>query len=367
MKVVWITGFRIAVSMAVLAGLVAITATPSSAHGQPVEGLESRNSFCTKTQSRPTLNKDNPACAKAYNGPEGDQPGYDPFESNQANGTVHTTNGVIGPLIKEVVPEGQLCGAGRAKYAGFNTPTSAWPYRKYEPGATLRYKYTAWAHHPGRIDLYVSKEGYDPTTKALGWSDLEPEPFDSLSTDQPNGRSEEHFSDTYEKDITLPNRTGRIVIAAIWARSDSPEVFYNCSDVVLEAGATGEVYNLGAVEGEVSDPIIPANNPEETPEEEENETLAEQTPVEAEEVGEPTTPIAETPEEETQAIGPLPENGGQEDDNPQQNTLLRDLFIIFLGVVTLFVILLKMRPSRRYEGNKSVIEYGASNHETQPA
>ncbi len=233
--------------------LVATTSV-ASAHGQPIDGLESRNSYCTQTASRPYLNKENPACAQAYQGPEGDQPGYDPFESNQANGSSFSANGQLAPLIKDAVPDGQLCGAGRDKYAGFNTPTSAWPYRAYEPSTTITYRYTAWAHHPGQIDLYVSKEGFDPTTEALGWDDLESQPLSTLSTDTVNGQSAEYNSPTYEQQITLPNRTGRMIVASIWRRSDSPEVFYNCSDLVLEAGANGEIYNLGSVEGDVAPP-----------------------------------------------------------------------------------------------------------------
>ncbi len=236
---------------------IGVAPMPAGAHGQPIDGLESRNSYCTQTASRPYLNKENPACAQAYQGPEGDQPGYDPFESNQANGSSFNANGQVAPLVKEIVPDGQLCGAGRDKYAGFNTPTSAWPYRAYEPGTSILYRYTAWAHHPGQIDLYVSKPGFDPTTEALGWDDLEAQPLATISTNAVNGQSSEYNSPTYEQQITLPDRTGRMLVASIWRRSDSPEVFYYCSDLVLEAGANGEIYNLGAVEGNVAPPSTP--------------------------------------------------------------------------------------------------------------
>lgn len=278
---------------------IGIAPAPAGAHGQPIDGLESRNSYCTQTASRPYLNKENPACAQAYRGPEGDQPGYDPFESNQANGSSFSANGQVAPLIKDIVPDGQLCGAGRDKYAGFNTPTSAWPYRAYEPGTTIVYKYTAWAHHPGQIDLYVSRPGFDPTTEALGWDDLEAQPLATISTDAVNGRSSEYNSPTYEQQVTLPDRTGRMVVASIWRRSDSPEVFYYCSDLVLEMGAGGEIYNLGAVEGDVAPPSTTVQ-----PAQAEQPAAAEQT---ATTVADPTTQQPESVEGDE----PLTEVAGQ--------------------------------------------------------
>ncbi|MBY8852847.1 lytic polysaccharide monooxygenase, partial [Saccharothrix sp. MB29] len=94
------------------------------------------------------------------------------------------------------------------------------------------FKYNAWAPHPGTWDQYVTKDGFD-VTQPLKWSDLEPVPFDSI-TNPPLGSGE------YSWNGTLPNKSGRHVIYSIWQRSDSPEAFYSCSDVIFSGGSGGD-------------------------------------------------------------------------------------------------------------------------------
>lgn len=53
---------------------------------------------------------------------------------------------------------------------------------------------------------------------------------------------------SYVFDGTVPARAGRQLIYTVWQRSDSPEAFYACSDVVFAgAGATGGSGSAGAV------------------------------------------------------------------------------------------------------------------------
>jgi len=42
----------------------------------------------------------------------------------------------------------------------------------------------------------------------------------------------------YTWTATLPAKSGRHIIYSIWERSDSPEAFYNCADVVFPGGGT---------------------------------------------------------------------------------------------------------------------------------
>ncbi|WP_422734381.1 lytic polysaccharide monooxygenase [Micromonospora sp. WMMD558] len=84
-----------------------------------------------------------------------------------------------------------------------------------------------------REEVYVTKDGYDPT-KPLAWSDLAPAPFSTVTNPSiVNG--------AYQWDAVLPaNKTGRHVIYSIWQRSDSPEAFFNCFDVVFgDDGGSG--------------------------------------------------------------------------------------------------------------------------------
>lgn len=71
----------------------------------------------------------------------------------------------------------------------------------------------------------MTKDGYDPA-KPLKWSDLEPAPFAKV-TDPGMQNGDYVFSGT------VPNKSGRHLIYSIWQRSDSPEAFYTCSDVVF--------------------------------------------------------------------------------------------------------------------------------------
>lgn len=125
---------------------------------------------------------------------------------------------------RALIPNGQLCSAGNDKYQGLDLARADWPASPMTAGAhTFRYKGTA--PHRGSFELYVTKDGYDPA-KPLKWSDLEPAPFAKVT--DPGMRNGDYvFSGT------VPHKTGRHLIYSIWQRSDSPEAFYTCSDVVF--------------------------------------------------------------------------------------------------------------------------------------
>ncbi|MEX0169362.1 lytic polysaccharide monooxygenase [Streptomyces sp. LMG1-1-1.1] len=125
---------------------------------------------------------------------------------------------------RELVPDGKLCSAGNEKYRGLDLARADWPASRMTGGAhTFRYKGTA--PHKGSFALYVTKDGYDPS-KPLKWSDLEEEPFVTV-TDPGTENGDYVFRGT------VPEKVGRHLIYSVWQRSDSPEAFYTCSDVVF--------------------------------------------------------------------------------------------------------------------------------------
>ncbi|NML54466.1 LPXTG cell wall anchor domain-containing protein [Streptomyces sp. R302] len=127
---------------------------------------------------------------------------------------------------RALIPDGRLCSAGNEKYKGLDLARADWPASKLAAGKhTFRYKGTA--PHRGTFALYVTKDGYDPS-KPLKWSDLEAEPF--LTVTDPAMRDGD-----YVFEGTVPERSGRHLIYSVWQRSDSPEAFYTCSDVVFGA------------------------------------------------------------------------------------------------------------------------------------
>ncbi|MCM1975310.1 MULTISPECIES: lytic polysaccharide monooxygenase [Streptomyces] len=142
------------------------------------------------------------------------------------------------------VPDGKLCSAGDKSpynFTGYNAARSDWPRTHLTSGATIRVKYSNWAAHPGDFRVYVSKPGYSPSTE-LGWDDLE---LIQTVTNPPQSGSVGSESGHYYWDLRLPSgRSGNAVMFIQWVRSDSPENFFSCSDIVFDGG-NGEVTGIG--------------------------------------------------------------------------------------------------------------------------
>ncbi|QGV81395.1 lytic polysaccharide monooxygenase auxiliary activity family 9 protein [Streptomyces ficellus] len=199
----------VALGIAPLA-LTGLTASPAMAHGTMTDPV-SRVSAC---YAEGPESPDSAAC-KAAVAASGPQAFYDWNEVNIANAA---------GKHKQVIPDGKLCSAGRDKYKGLDLPRGDWPSSKLAAGKhTFRYKATA--PHKGSFELYLTKDGYDPS-KPLKWSDLEAKPFAKVT----NPRLE---SGAYVFDGTVPAKSGRHLVYSVWQRSDSPEAFYTCSDVVF--------------------------------------------------------------------------------------------------------------------------------------
>lgn len=168
----------------------------------------------------------NPACAEAV-AVGGTQPLYDWYGVLRSDGAGRT---------RGFIPDGQICSGGNPKYAAYDAPRADWPVTRVQPGQNFDFVYGAWVPHPGGFRLYITKDGFDPT-KPLTWDDFEEEPFFEANPQPPldNG--------AYRWTTRLPNKTGRHIIYSVWARTDSPETFYNCSDVVFDGG-NGEVTGI---------------------------------------------------------------------------------------------------------------------------
>lgn len=196
--------------------LTALSAAPAAAHGSMTDPV-SRVSACF--QEGPEAPKS--AACKAAVAASGAQAFYDWNGVNIANAAGKS---------KEIIPDGKLCSAGNDKYKGLDLPRGDWPSSKMSGGNhTFHYKGTA--PHKGSFELYITKDSYDPS-KPLKWSDLEEKPFvDVADPKMENG--------DYVFDGKVPARTGRHLIYSVWQRSDSPEAFYTCSDVVFGKDSGG--------------------------------------------------------------------------------------------------------------------------------
>lgn len=139
---------------------------------------------------------------------------------------------------KKTIPDHLIC-SGTSKGAGFNLASASWKTTQLKPDAsgkvTMRYGYTQ-PHAPSWIEFYITKKDVDPTTKVIGWNDVEllATVVSSEETVAISGMTPPYTSyDEYQIEIPA-DRTGRAVIFSRWQRQDANnEGFYGCSDVII--------------------------------------------------------------------------------------------------------------------------------------
>lgn len=224
-------------TVAALASTVLFSA-PASAHGAMMMA-GSRTFLCYEDGITSTgqIVPQNPACQAAV-ASSGVTPLYNWFAVGNRSGT---TSGETSALI----PDGKLC-SGNSNYfdfSGFDHVDANWPVTHLTSGSTIQIQYNKWAAHPGTFSLYITKDGWDQT-QPLTWADLESVPFSSATNPSSVGNPGS-INSYYFWNATLPVKTGRHIIYSIWARSDSVETFYGCSDVVFDGGS-GQVTGIGA-------------------------------------------------------------------------------------------------------------------------
>lgn len=189
----------------------------STAHG----GLDLP---ATRSYTCRFLDQDGEMCAEAWTA--NPQALYDWMEIN-----IGDAGGIHQPRI----PDGELCSAGRAKYGALDTPGD-WPVTTLLPNAEGSYDMSFIAHAPHAAEyfrFYITREGFDPETEALAWSDLELV-HDSGPISYARMASE---GEDFGFRMDLPERPGRHILYLIWQRSDSLEAFYGCSDVQFSSFA----------------------------------------------------------------------------------------------------------------------------------
>ncbi len=192
---------------------VAPFAPPADAHGSTQEPA-SRAYVCRFNQP------DNPMCAAAWSA--NSQALYDWMEVNI---------GDAAGRHRQLIPDGQLCSAGRAKYGALDRP-GAWPVTALRADGSglvdLVYENTA-PHSTEYYRVYITGSGFDARTDALAWGDLQ-----LVYDSGPLERSARQVMRA-----PIPERTVPAILYIVWQRSDSPEAFYACSDVTVSNGSPG--------------------------------------------------------------------------------------------------------------------------------
>jgi chitin-binding protein len=183
----------------------------------------------------------NPACAAAV-AQSGTTPLYNWFAVLDSN---------AGGRGQGYVPDGTICSAGNKSpydFSAYSAARADWPRTHLTSGSTIQAQYSNWAAHPGTFRVYVTKQGWSPTTP-LAWADLEQI---GNVTNPPAVGSPGADGGHYYWDLALPpNRSGDALIFIQWVRSDSNENFFSCSDIAFDGGH-GEV--TGIHDGGTSQP-----------------------------------------------------------------------------------------------------------------
>ncbi|MGW0815291.1 lytic polysaccharide monooxygenase auxiliary activity family 9 protein [Streptomyces viridiviolaceus] len=230
----------VAVVGAVPLALSALTAAPASAHGSMGDPV-SRVSQCYA--EGPESPKS--AACKAAVAAGGTQALYD-------------WNGIrIGNAAgkhQELIPDGKLCSANDPQFKGMDLARADWPATGVSSGS-YTFKYRVTAPHKGTFKVYITKPGYDPS-KPLGWGDLDLSAPVATVTDPVASGGFYTFSGT------LPERSGKHLLYAVWQRSDSPEAFYSCSDVSFGGGSGGSGTGEEAAGGAAPAPTASAPSEE---------------------------------------------------------------------------------------------------------
>lgn len=207
-------------------GAFALNAQPAYAHGSTIDPM-SRNYSCWKRWGsdfqNPNMATLDPMCWQAWQ----DNPN-----------AMWNWNGLyrdgVGEQHQLYVPDGQLCSAGQTengRYRSLDNP-GPWTATNLSNNFTVRLHDQA-LHGAQYIRVYVTRQGYDPVTQPLRWSDLE---LVAQTGAIPPGVGTRE-SDPVLNGVTIsinasaPGRTGRHVVYTIWKAGHMDQTYYLCADV----------------------------------------------------------------------------------------------------------------------------------------
>ena len=122
--------------------------------------------------------------------------------------------------------DGALCSGGDTRFSELDDPRGGgWPATPVSSGSEQSFTWRKTApHRTEDWRYYITDEGYDPA-QSLTRDSLDLRPFLQVP-----GHDEQPPTEVTHTG-TLPDRSGRHVILAVWEIADTPNAFYACIDV----------------------------------------------------------------------------------------------------------------------------------------
>lgn len=125
----------------------------------------------------------------------------------------------LGAQFQARTPNGQLCSNGLARNASLNTP-GAWKTSNVTRNFTVQL-YDQASHGADYFRVYVSKQGFNPTTQSLGWGNL-----DFIMQTGRYARAQ-----NISFNVSTSGYTGHHILFVIWQASHQDQAYMWCSDV----------------------------------------------------------------------------------------------------------------------------------------
>ncbi|WP_129843215.1 lytic polysaccharide monooxygenase auxiliary activity family 9 protein [Streptomyces sp. RFCAC02] len=186
----------------------------ASAHGSVVDPA-SRNYGCWARWGsdfqNPDMATEDPMCWQAWQD--------NPNAMWNWNGLYRNN---VGGNHQGQIPDGQLCSGGHTEGGRYNSLDAVGPWKTTSVNDNFTLVLQDQAQHGADyLRIYVSEQGYDPTTEPLGWDDLEL--VEETGSYGP--------ATSYVAQVNTSGYSGRHVVYTIWQASHMDQVYYLCSDV----------------------------------------------------------------------------------------------------------------------------------------
>ncbi len=125
----------------------------------------------------------------------------------------------LGGQFQAKTPDGQLCSNALSRNDSLNRP-GAWKATNISRNFSVQL-YDQASHGADYFRVYVSKQGFNPTTQSLGWGNL-----DFITQ---TGRYAPAQNITFN--VSTSGYTGRHIVFVIWQASHLDQAYMWCSDV----------------------------------------------------------------------------------------------------------------------------------------